>query len=68
VLELSQNLTFGLVCILNLNNPQLFLPDYGWDKYQIGTGFGHIGIAVPNVSFPFVSFVTCNACVFKNDI
>jgi len=30
--------------------------NYGWDKYQIGTGFGHVGIAVPNVSFLFVTF------------
>lgn len=27
-----------------------WIPDYGVDKYDIGTGFGHFGIAVENVS------------------
>lgn len=27
------------------------LPDYGVDKYDIGTGFGHFGVAVEDVSF-----------------
>lgn len=27
-----------------------FLPDYGVDKYDIGTGFGHFGVAVEDVS------------------
>lgn len=26
------------------------MPDYGVDKYDIGTGFGHFGIAVDDVS------------------
>lgn len=29
----------------------ILLPDYGVDKYDIGTGFGHFGIAVEDVSF-----------------
>lgn len=28
------------------------ISDYGVDKYDIGTGFGHFGIAVEDVSFP----------------
>lgn len=28
------------------------LADYGVDKYDIGTGFGHFGIAVEDVSSP----------------
>lgn len=28
----------------------MMLPDYGVDKYDIGTGFGHFGIAVEDVS------------------
>lgn len=28
----------------------LLLSDYGVDKYDIGTGFGHFGIAVDDVS------------------
>lgn len=35
---------FGLYLFL------LMLPDYGIDKYDIGTGFGHFGIAVEDVS------------------
>lgn len=31
------------------------LPDYGVDQYDIGSGFGHFGIAVEDVSF----FITC---------
>lgn len=27
-----------------------FLEDYGVDNYDIGTGFGHFGVAVENVS------------------
>lgn len=26
-------------------------PDYGIDKYDIGTGFGHFGVAVEDVSY-----------------
>lgn len=29
------------------------LPDYGVDKYDIGTAFGHFGIAVDDVSHCF---------------
>jgi lactoylglutathione lyase len=29
------------------------LADYGVDKYDIGTGFGHFGIAVEDVSSYF---------------
>ncbi len=28
----------------------LMLPDYGVEKYDIGAGFGHFGIAVEDVS------------------
>ena len=28
----------------------MLIPDYGIDKYDIGTGFGHFGIAVEDVS------------------
>lgn len=28
----------------------IVLPDYGVDKYDIGAGFGHFGIAVEDVS------------------
>lgn len=31
----------------------MMLPDYGVDKYDIGTGFGHFGIAVDDVSYYF---------------
>lgn len=31
------------------------LPDYGVDQYDIGSGFGHFGIAVDDVSF----FIRC---------
>lgn len=31
------------------------LPDYGVDQYDIGSGFGHFGIAVEDVSF----FIRC---------
>lgn len=27
------------------------VPDYGVDKYDIGTGFGHFGVAVEDVSY-----------------
>lgn len=33
-------------------------PDYGVDKYNIGTGFGHFGIAVEDVSFPTLNTTT----------
>ena len=28
----------------------LMFPDYGVDKYDIGSGFGHFGVAVEDVS------------------
>lgn len=36
----------------------LVVPDYGVDKYDIGTGFGHFGIAVEDVSLCHQSFVS----------
>lgn len=38
-----------------------YLTDYGVDKYDIGTGFGHFGIAVEDVSFVTfrASFFSC---------
>jgi len=33
---------------LSFNN----VPDYGIDKYDMGDGFGHIGLAVDDVSLP----------------
>lgn len=47
------------------------LTDYGVDKYDIGTGFGHFGIAVEDVRFCFlfisilVGFVFPLLFVFK---
>lgn len=38
--------------------------DYGVDKYDIGTGFGHFGIAVDDVSFP--NFYTCYHLILTN--
>ena len=35
------------------------ISDYGVDKYDIGTGFGHFGIAVDDVSFPNFSSFYC---------
>ncbi|MBA0810339.1 hypothetical protein Gohar_002343 [Gossypium harknessii] len=35
---------------LDLHFPRLVLPDYGVDKYDIGTAFGHFGIAVEDVA------------------
>ena len=32
------------------------LPDYGVNKYDIGTGFGHFGIAVEDVSSFFLKW------------
>lgn len=29
----------------------LMVPDYGVDKYDIGSGFGHFGVAVEDVSY-----------------
>lgn len=38
-----------------LINIQFFdVPDYGVDKYDIGSGFGHFGIAVEDVSSPIL--------------
>ena len=34
--------------------------DYGVDKYDIGTGFGHFGIAVEDVSSNFLIFCLTN--------
>lgn len=36
----------------------LIVPDYGVDKYDIGTGFGHFGIAVEDVSSYYSVFPT----------
>lgn len=43
----------------------VLFPDYGVDKYDIGAGFGHFGIAVDDVSllvlfkcFHFMSLVS----------
>lgn len=33
------------------------LADYGVDKYDIGTAFGHFGIAVEDVRFCYLSIV-----------
>lgn len=33
---------------------RIFLIDYGVDKYNIGTGFGHFGIDVEDVSCYFL--------------
>jgi len=33
------------------------ISDYGVDKYDIGTAFGHFGIAVDDVSFPSFSIL-----------
>jgi hypothetical protein len=39
------------------------LADYGVDKYDIGTGFGHFGIAVEDVShITFLSFFLLFFC------
>lgn len=39
----------------------MMLPDYGVDKYDIGTGFGHFGIAVDDVSYYlFPPFYICS--------
>lgn len=35
------------------------ISDYGVDKYDIGTGFGHFGIAVDDVRFPNFSSFYC---------
>lgn len=35
-----------------------FLADYGVESYNIGTGFGHFGIAVEDVSSKLVSLWT----------
>lgn len=35
------------------------ISDYGVDKYDIGTGFGHFGIAVDDVSIPSFSILYC---------
>lgn len=46
------------------------LPDYGVNKYDIGTGFGHFGIAVEDVSSFFLKWrclVSCKqqqCCIF----
>ena len=34
----------------------MILADYGVDKYDIGSGFGHFGIAVEDVSVNWISF------------
>lgn len=34
------------------------LPDYGVDKYDIGSAFGHFGIAVEDVSFFIMCYIS----------
>ena len=38
---------------MDIHFPSMVLPDYGVDKYDIGTAFGHFGIAVEEVSSNF---------------
>jgi lactoylglutathione lyase len=38
------------VLFVDIHFDLMMLPDYGVDKYDIGTGFGHFGIAVEDVS------------------
>jgi hypothetical protein len=47
---LSRSMVYLL--LLACQNSKLFLlADYGVESYNIGTGFGHFGIAVEDVSF-----------------
>ena len=38
---------------MDIHFPSMVLPDYGVDKYDIGTAFAHFGIAVEDVSLNF---------------
>ncbi|RRT57781.1 hypothetical protein B296_00041860 [Ensete ventricosum] len=48
LLTLSDMDYFFMLCILQM------MADYGVDKYDIGTGFGHFGIAVEDVRLIFM--------------
>ena len=43
-------------------------PDYGVDKYDIGSGFGHFGIAVEDVSFHTIYITMLHINLELNDI
>jgi hypothetical protein len=42
-----------------------FLADYGVESYDIGTGFGHFGIAVEDVSLYFYESSSFNLLAFS---
>lgn len=46
----ENNALILLWCLIDLISNLIILADYGMDKYDIGTGFGHFGIAVEDVS------------------
>jgi hypothetical protein len=53
--------TFGVSNEFLVFSIFLLLADYGVDKYDIGDGFGHFGIAVEDVSYSFLKSV-CLPC------
>jgi hypothetical protein len=51
--------TFGVSNEFLVFSIFLLLADYGVDKYDIGDGFGHFGIAVEDVSYSFLTVFAC---------